>query len=395
MFFCKKLDYKKLSYSGLVDDLQFFLVGLLFLGINQGILNSTFNNYLYDNFMVSADARGVIEFPRELPGFLSIVITSVLAFWSVRGWAIIVGVLSAVGIAGMGFLSPNIAIMVVWMFLWSFADHLFMSVESIVGLKLAPKNEEGKILGRISGMRNLAAIVGSFLVFLLMGHLHWGYRQLYGVAVATATFAAFSFYLMDVQQEELPPKKFVYKREYNVFYLMNILFGARKQIFLTFAPWVLVSVYKVSTDTMAMLFVVASAIGFIFRQYFGICVDRYGERTILAADAVILLLICMGFAFAKNVYFLYVCFIIDGLMFATRIARTTYLKKILLHQRDIAPTISFGISIDHAVSMAIPFLGGMLWHVYGYQILFLVASLLAFANFLVAIRIKTMRHSPV
>ncbi|MBF0312541.1 MAG: MFS transporter [Oligoflexia bacterium] len=369
------------------SNLNFFLLGLLLLGINQGILNATFNNYLFDIFSISATARGVIEFPRELPGFLSIVVTGILTIWSVRRWAILVGILSAVGIAGLGLLSPTVSVMIFWMFLWSLADHLFMSVESIMGLKLAPKNGEGKVLGKISGIRNLAFIFGSFLVFLLMGKLSWNYKHTYLVAITTAGLAAVAFYFMHLKNEEIAPKKFVVKKAYTLFYILNLLFGARKQIFLTFAPWVLVSIYHSTADTMAILFVISSLLGFIFRQYFGILVDRFGERPMLLADAIIFFVICIGFAFFKNIYLLYALFIIDGLMFATRIARTTYLHKITTDRRDIAPTISLGISIDHAVSMLIPFIGGVIWQQLDYKYVFILASLLAFINLFAALKI--------
>ncbi|MBF0297796.1 MAG: MFS transporter [Oligoflexia bacterium] len=367
---------------------RYFIVGLLLLGINQGILNSTFNNYLYDIFKISADARGVIEFPRELPGFLSILVTGLLTFWSVRRWAILVGCLSAIGVMGLGFLSRDLVVMTFWMFLWSLADHLFMSVESIMGLKLAAKNEEGRVLGQVSGMRNLSAIIGSFLVFLLMGKLNFNYPKLYFVAIASALLSALVFFYMRLEKDDSPPKKFVLKKEYSVFYFLNVLFGARKQIFLTFAPWVLISVYNTTADTMAMLFMIASIIGFVFRQYFGIFVDRYGEKAMLVADSLILFFICIAFAFIKNVYFLYAFFIIDGLMFATRIARTTYLKKITVDKRDLQPTISIGISLDHAVSMVMPILGGVLWHNFGYQIVFILASLISFFNLFAALKIR-------
>ncbi|MBF0362097.1 MAG: MFS transporter [Oligoflexia bacterium] len=374
-------------------NLKFFLIGLVLLGINQGILNSTFNNYLYDIFKISADARGFIEFPRELPGALSILVTGLLTFWSIRRWAILVGCLSAIGVLGLGFLSTNFIIMTCWMFIWSMADHLFMSVEAMIGLKLAPKNEEGRVLGQISGMRNLSAIIGSFLVFLLMGKLNFTYPNLYLVAVIAAILSAFAFYIMRFKNEEIRPKKFVIKKEYSLFYILNVLFGARKQIFLTFAPWVLVSVYKTDASTMAILFTITSAIGFVFRQYVGILVDRYGERPMLIADSIVLFCICISFAFIKNVYFLYAFFIIDGLMFATRIARIIYLKKIATDTRDLQPTISLGVSIDHVISMMIPILGGFLWHLYGYQVVFILASLISFLNLFSAMKIPTTTTS--
>ena len=92
------------------------------------------------------------------------------------------------------------------------------------------------------------------------------------------------------------------------------------------------------------------------------------------ADAVILLFICAGFAFSVYRPLLYALYILDNLMFATRIARTTYLNRIAESRADIAPTISMGITMDHAVSMIMPVLGGLLWAAYGYRAVFLAAA---------------------
>ena len=84
-------------------NLKAFLTGIFLLGINGGILGATFNNYLNDSFTLSAAARGLLEFPRELPGFLLIAAVGVLAAFPMRTWALIVGFGSAVGVMGLGF----------------------------------------------------------------------------------------------------------------------------------------------------------------------------------------------------------------------------------------------------------------------------------------------------
>ncbi len=41
--------------------------------------------------------------------------------------------------------------------------------------------------------------------------------------------------------------------------------------------------------------------------------------------------------------------------------RTVYLRTIAVHSSDITPTLSFGISLDHVVSIICAVLGGMVW----------------------------------
>ncbi|HEY1405236.1 MAG TPA: MFS transporter [Spirochaetota bacterium] len=372
-------------------NLRFFLIGAIFLGINAGVLSTTFNNYLNDMFHISERTRGILEVPREIPGFVLIAITGVLAAYSLRGWAIIVGVISGVGVIGLGFMSPSIYIMTMWMMLWSMGDHLYMPVESTMGLHFAKEGKQGKRLGQLAGARNLAMIIGALAVYLVASFLTGKklYSVLYLCAGICAIFSVVSFSRVKVHHDKGPGKRrFIFRREYGFFYVLNILFGARKQIFLTFAPWVLVTVFNTTPTVMAALIMIASIAGVLFRQVFGMIVDRFGEKKMFIADALILFCICGGFAFSKNVYLLYFLYIADNLMFSTRIARTTYLNKIAKEKSDIPPTISLGITMDHFFSMIVPIMGGVLWAMFGYSKVFFAASGVALLSLIVAFVIQ-------
>jgi len=374
-----------------------FLLGVFFLGINAGVISSAFNNYLNDSFSLTSRQRGFLEFPRELPGFLVIFMAGLLAALPVRKWAIITSLLTAVGVAGLGFLSPGYSSMLVWMLLWSAGSHLFMTVESVMGLRFAKEGGQGRRLGQISGMTNFAAIAGAGSVWILAKAAGPAlYKAAFLLAALASLASAFLFARIPSGGGEAAPggKRFVFRRRYKWYYLLNILFGARKQIFLTFAPWVLVTQFGASPALMASLMLVSAAAGVIFRQAFGELTDRIGERRIFIADSVILLFICAGFAFSTFRPLLYFIFILDNLMFATRIARTTYLSRIVEEKSHIAPTVSFGITIDHAVSMTIPAAGGLLWAAYGYKSVFLAASLLSVAGLFTALAVEDGPRGP-
>ena len=70
-------------------------------------------------------------------------------------------------------------------------------------------------------------------------------------------------------------------------------------------------------------------------------------------------------------------FIMDGVLFALRIALTTYLKKIAEKPSDITTTVSMGITIDHALSMTIPIFSGWVWEHWGYRWVFIIATCIA------------------
>jgi len=318
-----------------------------------------------------------------------IFVTGVLAAFSLRSWAVLVGLTTGVGILGLGYLSPTLSLMIFWMMLWSLGDHLFITAEATIGLKLAEANRAGRRLGQLTGARNLSMILGTAAVWLLMDRLGVRYPGVYTLAAATAILAAVAF-----SRLRLPGdgggnhRRFVLKKRYTRFYLLNIFWGARKQLFLTFSPWVLVSVFHTPPQTIALLVMAAAVGGVVFRQYFGLAVDRFGERAVLVVDGVAMAAICLGFALSANIYLLYGLFVLDSLMFATRIARITYLNKIAADKQEIAPTLSMGLTLDHVVSMIVPFLAGFLWDASGYPAVFLAALALGLGNLWLTLRLE-------
>ena len=90
---------------------------------------------------------------------------------------------------------------------------------------------------------------------------------------------------------------------------------------------------------------------------------------------------------------MYACYVLDNVLFACSMARSTYVDKIAEAQSDIHATLSVGVSIDHAVSMSIPYAAGLLWSIHGgntgYPYVFLAAASIAVLNFIAASFIRT------
>jgi MFS family permease len=196
-----------------------------------------------------------------------------------------------------------------------------------------------------------------------------------------------------------PSRKLVVKRKYGLFYAISALFGVRKQIFLAFGAWVLIELHGVTVGTIAMLYFIAATLGVILRPLLGEIIDWLGERTVLAVDELLLLVVCLTYAFASDVlpipwdlYALYATYVLDSVLFGLRVARTTYLKKIADDRSEITPTISLGITVDHAFAMTLPILSGWLWESYGHRSVFLLTGAIAVTGFFVCLRIRTPEH---
>lgn len=384
-------------------DWTLFLLASVFLGITSGMYETSFNNYLNDVFKMSAETRGLLEFPREAPGVSIIIITSVLAFLPEVKVAVLAVGLWALGLFGLGLLSPTMPLLVLWMMTLSVGAHLYMPLNQSIGVGVAKNHQVGTRLGQLAGANTAAVIVGAGIVWLGTGYFNLGYVGIFVTSGVAALLAALCLLPMKVRKPESARKgkqgkpRFVLKRRYGLFYALSVLFGARKQIFITFAPWVIIKVFGQPASTIAVLWIVSSVLGIAFKPALGKLVDLYGERKILMGEAAMLILVCLGYASGESLRFgglnlglhvTYACFVADQLLMAVGIARTTYLNKIIEDPRDLTPTLSFGISIDHVVSMTVPALGGMLWASLGYESVFVAAAAVALINLAVAGQIR-------
>jgi hypothetical protein len=345
---------------------------------------------------LDAAARGWLEFPRELPGFLIfLVAAALLARMRESRMGVVAVLLSAVGALGLGLLTPDKAFLVLWVMIWSLGDHIMFAVEGPVGLKLAQEGKEGKRLGQLGGARNIGTIVGVGGVYFIAKAFGDSYAAFYVFAAICALVAAWFYFRLEVGRGDAPSRSFVFRKRYGVFYGISALFGIRKQIFLVFGSWVLVSIHGVEVSTIALLYFLASAFGIVLRPLMGEVIDWLGERIVLAADEVILLFICLTYAFASHLlpkpvdlWVLCGAYVLDHLLFALRVARTTYLKKIAVDPADITPSISLGITIDHAVAMSLPILSGYIWEAYGFEWVFILAGGIALAGFFLCLKIR-------
>ncbi len=148
-------------------ELLLLLVALGLLAVAGGISDASFNNFLNDTYHITAAARGQLEFPRELPGFLVALLGGALYFLSVIRLGAFAATCLAGGFFGLAFLgNHNYATMVAFTLLWSTGSHLMMPVSTSLQLSLAPKGKRAGRLGQIGGILLAAAILGNGLVFV-------------------------------------------------------------------------------------------------------------------------------------------------------------------------------------------------------------------------------------
>ncbi|MDD4550471.1 MAG: MFS transporter, partial [Syntrophomonadaceae bacterium] len=374
-----------------------FAAANLLMGLYAGLYDPSFNNYLAQVHHVSEVTRGSLEFPRELPGFLVVFFFTALIFLADTRIGALAAIMVGISLWGQGYLAPGMTSVVFWMLLWSTGAHLFMVLKSSIALRLTSVEHAGRLLGRLGALEAWGGLTGMLIIYYGVSRFNFSFGVIFGIAGTFALLAALCMFLIKPEPIKTPPRQLLLKRKYSLYYILCMLFGARKQVFLTFAPWVLIKLFGCQVQTFALLGIIGTVISMGFRPLLGSAIDAWGERTIIILDSLFLVTICIlyGFApqwFSTSVALIVVmtCYIIDQLLFAVSMARTTYLNRIADTRDDIAPTISMGTTLDHAVSMLVPIGGGLLWAYYGYQWVFATAGIIALVTLVVSLRLP--RH---
>lgn len=376
-------------------DLRRFFWGTFLFGLGSACFDSVFNNFLHTRFDLSAFSRTFLELPRETPGLLTVLFAALLFFIGSRrraAWALL---LCAAGLALMGTLSLNYAVMLAWLFVFSVGQHLWLPLSSSIGMELATAGGDGKRLGQLNAVRNAAAILGSGFIFVLFWLFPLPLEA--GFWLASAVFLVGALVLFRLTPDA-PHRARVYwnfPREYRRFYALTVLYGSRKQIFLTFAPWVLVSVLGQPVTVIAILLTIGGVLGIVFQPFLGKAIDAWGEKTVLALEAFLLIFVCAAYAlgplFLPAPWALVVagvCFLLDQILMSVGMARATYLKKIARSPEEVTPTLTMAVSVDHIFSISVALGGGILWFAFGFWTVFVFGAVIAAINLVTALGIK-------
>ncbi len=376
-------------------ELALFASASLVMGVAYSFVDSTLNNFLSEHFALSELQRSFLELPRELPGFLCVFVTAVFWFLSSRRVGAYVQLISLAGILLIGFAAPTYIWLILFLFIYSLGQHIFMPISTTIGMELAREGKTGQRLGQLNAIRNLAAILGSFIVFLGFKYLGFSVQHPYVLAAIGFFIAAVLMFGMQPEKAQLPTGFLQLHREYRLYYIMSVLQGSRKQLFITFAPWVIVTIFHQPTQTIATLLTLGGVIGILFQPLLGWAIDRFGERVVLSAEAIFLAFVCFGYGFARSFFpdsiaFLITCgcYLLDQMLFSVSMARSTYMKKIAKQPGDVQPALTAGVTIDHLFSISIALFAGVIWNSFGYQYVFLLGVGIAVLNFIAATQVK-------
>ncbi len=375
-----------------------FFVSTLIWGIAAGCFAAILNNYLSEIRQIDEFERGVLEFFREMPGLLLVFIIAILHRQT--DWAVLrLGTLIAmVGVSGLMFSADKWLITGLIM-LWSTGEHMFMPVRSSIAIRVAKEGRLGHSLGLVTGALNVGQVTGSLIaaVVFLVAHRQFNmsrqdihlYNLVWGGILGLLVISLGALYAKDTRQaeERVNRPRLFFSRRYNRFYALELFYGARKQIFLTFAPYVLIRVYGMDTATMAILVCICALLNIFCAPWIGRLIDRIGYKNVMIYDTFVLFVVCLVYGYVdrflpRQVAYGIVClnYVLDAIISTTSMATNLYVKEIAASQDEMTSTLTTGISINHLISILAALLGGFVWREFGFGVLFSFSAVMALAN---------------
>jgi MFS family permease len=381
-----------------------FLSVLVLYGVSYGLYRGIQDNYLAEIVHISAFERGIVEFFREIPGLLVIFILAALYRFS-EGRIFKIGIcIMAAGVAGLLLSGTGKIIVVANMVLFSFGEHIIMPVRSTISLDLAKRNQGGASLGITSAISNVGNIAGFVVVtvlFFVFSRLGFGrtdllrFKSVFVLSGILMIGAAITVLALKESPVRTGRRRFYFARKFFKFYMLEVFYGARKQIFITFAPYVLILQYGADTSIISMLLAVCAVFGFVLSPLMGRLIDRLGYKVIMVADTLILIVVCLLYGFAHRIFpariaFIVVCvnYVLDSIVSLGSMASNVYVQDIASGPEEITATLSTGVSVNHVISIVIALMGGWLWKIAGIEVLFTMSAILGVINSLYAATIK-------
>ena len=386
-----------------------FLSVLILFGISFGLYRGIQDNYLAEIIHITPFERGIVEFFRETPGlFLIFILAFMYRFADSKIFKIGIGVMAG-GVTGLFLTSASglfltKLIVVVFMVLFSAGEHIIMPVRASIAMDLAKQEKAGASLGITNSLSQFGNIAGFILVTVIFFILKkfgisrvdiTGYRIVFGISAALMVTAALVAAALRETTLKSPRRRFYFAKKFYKFYMLEVFYGSRKQIFLTFAPYVLIIKYGAGPSVISLLYAICAGFGMLCSPLVGKIIDRVGYKAVMVADTLILIIVCIlyGFAhrlFLPNIAFIVVCcnFVLDSIISIASMASNVYVQNIASNQEEITATLSTGISVNHVISIFIALMGGWIWKVTGIEVLFTLSAVLGLINSIYAATIK-------
>ena len=319
------------------------------------------NNFVIEEASFTGVEIGILQSLREVPGFLAFTVVFVLLVVREQTFAMVALCLTGIGTALTGFFPFAIGLYCTTV-LMSTGFHYFETVRQSLALQWVSKDRAPLFLGQMIAVGSFSGLTAFGLIYLAFEVWELGMQWVYllgGSATCALTiwaWIAFPRFPAKVDQR----RRLILRRRYWLYYAIVFMSGARRQIFVVFAGFLMVEKFGFSVKTMTLMFLANLFMNIIMAPLIGKLIGRWGERRALTCEYIGLIAVFLGYAFVSSPWIAVGLYIVDHLFFAMSIAIKTYFQKIA-DPADIASSMGVSFTINHIAAVVIPVLFGLLW----------------------------------
>ncbi|MFK3975566.1 MFS transporter [Shewanella vesiculosa] len=333
-----------------------FVMSMVF-AVWQALLN----NFVIERAAFTGAEIGLLQSLREVPGFLAFTAVFVLLLLQEQTFALLSLALLCIGVGITGWY-PDVIGLYLTTILMSIGFHYFETINQSLTLQWVSKTDAPAFMGKALAWRSASALMGYGAIWFIMTWLKLDYVWMYSIigCCGLVMVLAMSIYFPRFAIGSIQHKHLVFKKRYWLYYVLTFFSGARRQIFMVFAGFMMVEKFGYSVSQITGLFLINYVINLLFAPTIGRIIGHIGERKALIIEYLGLIIIFSSYAYVENANFAAGLYVIDHLLFAMAIAMKTYFQKIA-NKQDIASTMSVSFTINHIAAVIIPALLGILW----------------------------------
>ena len=345
--------------------------------------NALLNNFVVERAAFTGVEIGILHSLREVPGFIAFTTVFVLLLIREQTFAVLSLAMLGLGVAATGFF-PTVYGLYFTTIIMSLGFHYFEAVKQSLSLQWLSKDEAPQVLGKLISVASITSLIVYSVLWVLLELFELDYVWILLIAGTICLGLAIVMWLVYPHFKSKTPQHshIVLRKRYWLYYALTFFSGARRQIFMVFAAFLMVEKFGYTAAQVTTLFLINYAFNWLFAEKIGALIRRIGERNALTIEYVGLIMVFTAYAYVENAYLAAALYVIDHMFFALYIAMSTYFQKIA-DPADMASSAGVSFTINHIAAVIVPAALGIVW-VISNAAVFLVGTGFAVCSLLLA-----------
>ena len=319
------------------------------------------NNFVVEQANFTGKEIGILQSVREIPGFLAFTVVFLLLAINEQRLALVSLAMLTIGITITGIFPFEYGLYATTV-LMSVGFHYFEAINQSLQLQYLSKEEAPAVLGELISYKSAASLAAYAVAWVGFNVFAGQYDVFYmifggvGFLLLVVIFTSFPTFEVHTAQH----KHLVVRKRYWLFYLLTFLSGARRQIFMVFAGFMMVEKFGYDVSDIAVLYIINHLVNLYAGPKIGKLIGKIGERKALTIEYAGLICVFVGYALVESAEVAAALYVIDHLFFAMAIAVKTFFQKIA-DPADIASSAGVSFTINHIAAVVLPAALGLVW----------------------------------